>query len=157
MSYAHVQPHSRPVSFVWCIPEVADDKYVPMPVSTIDQMSGLWSTFERTVLLDLEAASELLRNSQPSRIRVKEHVPTPTVLPKLYGVPTVGSLEAWEAYFAPEFLATKESLEGFVEPVSKRLHRRLRDMLAASSLETIRKIVAAKELARFLVMSFDHL
>jgi hypothetical protein len=72
-------------------------------------------------------------------------------------VPTVGSLEAWEAYFAPEFLATKESLEGFVEPVSKRLHRRLRDMLAASSLETIRKIVAAKELARFLVMSFDHL
>jgi hypothetical protein len=72
-------------------------------------------------------------------------------LPKLNGVPAVGALEAWEANPATDFLAIKEALEGFAEPVGKGLHRRLRDILATSSLEAVYKIVAAKDFARTLV------
>jgi hypothetical protein len=96
VSEAQVEPNSRPVAFLGCVPKIADDKDVPMSVRAIDQMSGLRSTFKRTVLFNLQAPSELLRDSQPSRIRVEVYVSPRTVLSKLYRVPAVGCLEARE-------------------------------------------------------------
>jgi hypothetical protein len=43
-----------------------------------------------------------------------------------------------------------------VEPVIKRLYRALRDMLAATPLETERQTEVAEKRARFLVMSLDQ-
>jgi hypothetical protein len=107
VSKANVQPNSRPVAFVGCVPKVADDQDVPMSVSTIDQMSGLWGTFERTVLIDRQAASELLRDSQPSRIRVEVYVPPRPVLSKPNRMLAPGSLEARETHLLSK-LATAE-------------------------------------------------
>ncbi len=156
VSKAQVEPNSRPVAFLGCIPEVADDKDVPVPVSTIGEVSGLWSTFERTVPLNLETASELLRNSQPSRIRVEAYIPPRAVLSKLYRMPAVSSLEAREAHLLPKLATAEKTLEGSIKTVGKRLHRALRDMLAPTSLEAVRQIVAAEKLARSLVMSLEH-
>jgi len=72
-------------------------------------------------------------------------------------VPAIGSLEAREAHLLPELATAEKTLEGIIKTLGERLHRALRDMLAAASLETSRKIVAAKELASFLVMSLEHL
>jgi hypothetical protein len=128
-----------------------------MPISSENEVGGLRGSLKRTVLFDLDAASEFVGDVEPLGFRIEEHVPPPTVLAKLYGVPAIGALEAGEAHPAMQCLAIQEALEGFVEPVGRRLHRALRDMLSAASLETIHKFVAAKELASFLVMSLEHL
>jgi hypothetical protein len=53
VSKTHVLPNIRPVAFLRYLPEVSDDQDIPMPVGTIDEMSGLRSTFKRTMLFDL--------------------------------------------------------------------------------------------------------
>jgi hypothetical protein len=54
-------------------------------------------------------------------------------------------------------LATAEkTLEGSIKTAGERLHRALRDMLAATSLETVRQIVETEKRARSLVMSLDR-
>jgi hypothetical protein len=147
MSKTYVQSDCIALALLWRIANVADDEDVPMSVGAKNEVSGLGGSFKRTVLFDLQASAEFARDVQPRGFGGEEHVPPPTVLPKLYGVPAVGALEAWEANPVTEFLATKEALERFVEPIGKGLHRALRDMLAATSLETVRKIIAAKEFA----------
>jgi hypothetical protein len=127
-----------------------------MSVSTIDEVSGLRSTFKRTVVFDLEAASELLRDSQPSRIRVEVYVSPRAVLPKLYRMPAVGCLEAREAHLLPKLATPEKTLEGPIKTAGERLHRALRDMLASAPLETARQIVSAEKRARSLVMSLDR-
>lgn len=109
------------------------------------------------MLLDFQVPSELLRYPQPSRTGVEVHVPPRAVLSELYGVPAIGALEAREAHLLPELATVQKTLEGIIKSLAERLHRALRDMLAAASLETRRKIVAAKALASFLVMSLEHL
>jgi hypothetical protein len=153
VSKANVDTNSLPFPLRRRLPKVADDQNIPMSVGAKYKVSALGGSFERAVQFYLQASAEFVGDVQPLRFAVEEHVPPPTLLPKLYGVPAVGALKAWEANFAPEFFATKEALEGFVKPVGKRLHRALRNALAAPSLEPIRKIVAAKELARLIVMS----
>jgi hypothetical protein len=160
VSEANVQPNSCPITFLGCIPEVEDDKDVPMSVGATDEVSGLWGAFERTVVFDLEAASELLRNSQQSRIGVEVYVPPRAVLSKPYRVPAVGSLEARETHLLSKLATPEKTLEGPIETVGKRLHRALRDVLAATPLEMVRQIVAAEKRARSLVMvldDFEHL
>ncbi len=153
----NIKSNSISLAFVGSISQVADDKYVPMPVGSVDEVGGLRRTFERPVLLDLEAAAELLGDSQAPGVRVEEYVPTTTVLAQLYRVPTVSGLKAREAGLAAEFLAVKEALECLIEPVRQRLYRTCRDVFAAATLETVREIVPAKELASLVVASFDHL
>lgn len=156
VSKAHVQSDCIALALWWRLPHVADNQDVPMPIGSENEVSGLGGSFQRTVLFDLQASAQFARDVKPFRLGVEEHVPPPTVLAKLYGVPAVGTLEAWETNFAPVLLAIKEAFEGFVEPVCKGLHGRLWNVLAASSLETVRQIVAINELASFLVMSLDQ-
>ncbi len=127
-----------------------------MPVSTVDEVSGLRSTFERAMLFDLQAASELLRHSKPSRIGVEVHIPPRAVLSKTYGLPAVGCLEAREAHPLAELATAEKALEGPIKTVGERLHRALRDVLAAAPLEAVHQIVTAEKPARSLVMGLDH-
>lgn len=156
VSEPHVEADGGTVPLLWRFSEVADDENIPMTVGSKDEVSGPWSTFERAVLLDLYAAAELLWNSQPAGIGVEVHVPARAVLTELYRVPSIGALEAREADLPPEFLTVKEPLEGFAEPVGESLYRGLRNMLPAASLEPICEVIAAKELAGLLAMTFDH-
>lgn len=139
------------------ISHMADNKDVPMTVGTQEKVRGLGSSFEGAVLLELDAAPELLRDSKPLGFGVEEHVPATSVLAKLYRVPAVRSLEAREADFLSKLLAMENPLEGFVKTVGKRLHSRLRDVLAASPLEAVREVATAEELAGLIVMRLDHL
>ncbi len=156
VSKAQVEPNSRPVAFLRCVPKIADDKDVPMSVSAIDQMSGLRSTFKWTVLFNLQAPSVLLRDSQPSRISVEVYVSPRAVLSKLNRMPAVGCLEARETHILAKLATAEKTLEGSIKTAGERLHRALRDMLAATSLDTVRQIVAAEKRARSLVMSLDR-
>lgn len=156
MDKAHVQPDRRTVPLLGRVTEVADDEDVPVAIGPEYEVGGLGGAFERTVPFDLEAASELLRNSQTSRIGVEVHVPSRSVLTKLYRVPAVGALEAREADLASALLTMKETLECLIQPVRERLYGGLRHMLAAPALEAVREIVAAEKRARLVVVSIEH-
>jgi hypothetical protein len=113
------------------------------------------------VLLDLQRASELLRDSELVCIRVEEHIPPPAVLPQMYRVPAIGALKARETNLLPKFLAVKEALERLIESVCKGLYGALWDVLragaSAAPLEAVGEVIAAKKPTRFLVMSFEQL
>lgn len=102
-------------------------------------MSGLRGAFERTMPFDLEEAPELVRDPQPPRGGIEIHVPPRAVLPKPYRMPAVGPLEAGEARLLPELTTAEETLEGLIEAVGECLHRVLRTVLAAASLEAVRQ------------------
>ncbi len=159
---ANVKADASTVSFLRCIPEIADDENVPVPVGAIDEVSGLGVTFERPVLLDLEAATEFPGNPQPpgSFTGVEEHVSSAPVLAKLNAMPAVSGLEARKADLLSKLFAVKESLESLVESAREGLNGRLWDMLragaTATSFKPIREVVATKELACLVVMSLDY-
>lgn len=100
-------------------------------------------------------------NPQPPGIGVEEHVSPAPVLTKLNAMPAVSGFEARKANLLTKLLAVKESLESFVESAREGLNSRLWDMLragaTATSFESIREVVATKELACLDVMSLDHL
>lgn len=160
VSESDIKAHS--ITFALCgrVSEVRDDKHVPMTVGSQHEMSSLGSTFERAVLLDLEAAAELLGDSQASGIGIEVHVAPRPVLPKLYRMPAVSRLETWEADLASEFFTVKETLEGFAEAIGESLHDGLGDMLGTgatpASLEAKVDVVIGEKLTRLIVISFDH-
>lgn len=151
-----IQPDRRAVLFLPRLTEITDDEDIPVPVGAVNEMSGFGSPFQRTMLLDLEAATEFLWDVKPLCFGVEEHISAGAVLPKLDGVPAVSRLEARKAnrWYAKLF-TTKEPLEGFVEPMGKSLYRGLRDVFSTSPLEAVREIVATEELPSLIVMSLD--
>jgi hypothetical protein len=158
---ANVKADGRTISFLRCISEIAYDQDIPVPVGAIDEVSGFGITFERPVLLDLEAATELPGNSQRPSIGIEEHVSSAPVLAKLNAMPAVSRLEARKPNLLTKLFAVNVSLESLVESAREGLNGRLWDMLrtgaTATTFEPIRKVVATKELACLVVMSLDHL
>src|SRR5215211_3177475 len=154
---ANVEANGGTVSFLRRFSEITDYEHVPAPIDPENEECGLGSAFMWPVLFDLDPAAELLRNVKPPSFRVKKHIATGSVLPEMYRVPAVRRLEAWETDLLSKLSAVKEPLEGFVQTVGKRLHRALRYILSARTLEPIREVVPAEELARLAVMSLDHL
>src|SRR5215211_5317213 len=154
---AIVEANGGTVSFLRRFSEITDYEHVPAPIGPENEVCALGSAFMWPVLFDLDPAAELLRNVKPPSFRVKKHIATGSVLPEMYRVPAVRRLEAWETDLLSKLSAVKEPLEGFVQTVGKRLHRALRYILSAPTLEPIREVVPAEELARLAVLSLDHL
>lgn len=159
----NIESDGRAVPFLRRWRSLADDEHISVSIGPENQVSGLRGSFKRTMLLDLDAASEFLGNPElaGSFARVEVHVPTRSVLAKLYRVPAVRTLEAREAGLLPKLLVVEEPLEGFVQAVRKGLHRGLRDVFraraTAASFEPVREIVSGQKLASLLVMGLDHL
>jgi hypothetical protein len=153
----NVEANGGTVSFLRRFSKIADDEHVPVPIDPQNEVSGLGSAFERPVLPDLDPAAELLRDMQPLRFGVEEYVSPNTVLPELYRVPAVGTLEAREAGLLPKLLTVQKPFEGFIQAVGKRLDGALWDVLAATPFKAIGEIVTAKKLTHFDVMVFDYL
>jgi hypothetical protein len=132
-----------------------------MSIGTQEEVSALWSSFERAMLLDPKCASELLWDSELVGIRVEVHIPSPTVLPQMYRVPALGALKAWKTNLLPKLFAVKEAFERPMESVGKGLYGGLWDVLragtSAASLEAVGEVIAAKKPARLLVMGFEQL
>lgn len=154
---ANLKANRRTVPLFRRFPEVAHNEGVPMAVGAKYEMSRLRSTFEWTMLLDLDVASELLGNSQSSGFMVKTHIPAQTVLPKLDGVPAVSSLETRKANLPSKAPPAKEPPERLIQPIGKSLYSRLRDVFTAPPFEQISEVVAAMEPARLFIMSLRHL
>ena len=160
---ANVKADASTIPFLRCISEIADDEDIPVPVGAIDEVSGFGTTFELPVLLDLEAATELLGNPQPpgSFAGVEEHVSSAPVLTNRNAMPAVSGFEARKANLLTKLFAVKKSLESLVESAREGLNGRLGDVLragaTATSFEPIREVVATKELACLVIMSLDHL
>lgn len=152
-----VQSNSGTVPLLWRVSKITHDKDVPVIVGSKYKVSGLRGTFKRTVLLDLETASEFLGYSQLPGAGIKVHVPACSILAKLNRVPTVGGLEAWKANLTSKFLAVKEPLERLIQPVGKGLYRGLRDMLAAPPFERVHEVVLVDELPSLIIVSLDRL
>jgi hypothetical protein len=107
------------------------------------------------VLIDLQAASELLRDSQPSRIRVEVYVPPRAVLSKPNRMPAVGSLEARETHLLSKLATAEKRLRA----LSRRSASVCTVLCGTCSpprpLKAVRQIEAAEKRARSLVMSLD--
>jgi hypothetical protein len=153
----NVETNGGTVSFLRRFSEIADDKDVPVPIGSEDDIRGLGNPFERPVLLDLDPAPELPGDMELLALEVEVHVPSAAILPEPYRVPAVGGLEARKADLLSKLFTAEEPFAGFVQAVGKSLDGALRDVLAPASFEAIRKIVAAEKRTRLVVMVFDHL
>ena len=139
---------------------LTDDQGIPMPISTQDQMDGFGRALYLAVQLNFEAPTQLLGNGDVLVIRSKQYI-TPvgciTILSQLDGMPPVGLLEAREAHARDMVLfSSKEAFEGFGEAISKHLYRCGGHMLTLP-LESIFKVIFARECTFLLIVRFDHL
>lgn len=139
---------------------LTDDQGIPMPISTQDKMDGFGRALYLAVQLNFEAPTQLLGNVDVLAIRSKQDI-TPvgciTILSQLDGMPPVGLLEAREANARDMVLfSSKEAFEGFGEAISKHLYRCGWHMLTLP-LESIFKVILARECTFLLIVCFDHL
>ncbi len=128
-----------------------------MSVRSQHEAGGLGDAFERPMSFDLEAASELIGDPKPSGVGLEVHIPSTAVLPELYRMPAISGLEAGEADLLPKLSTAKKPLERLIQPVGKGLYGGLRDVFAASTLESIGGVVLAKKLPGLVVMRLDQL
>ena len=77
MSKANVDTNSLPFPLRRRLANVADDQDIPMFVGAKNEVSGIWGSFERAVLFDLQASAEFLGYVKPLRFRVEEIRPSP--------------------------------------------------------------------------------
>ncbi len=134
---ANVDANRGTIPLLQRFSDIADDEDVPMAVRPQHEMGGLGDTFERPMLFDLEAASELLGNSKPSGVGIEVQIPSTAVLPELYRMPAIGGLKAREADLPAKLFTVKKPLKGLIQSVGKGLYGGLRNVFAASTLESI--------------------
>ncbi len=133
-----------------------DDSRIPMPISTMNQMHRPGGSLYRTMQLDLEEVSQLLRHDEMFLIFM--HIAVFAILPQLERVPTVRFLETREPDIRDVLLlGGKEPLERLGEPICKHLYRGSRHMLASLTFESLFQIILTGERALVLILLFDHL
>ena len=133
----------------------ADDEGIPMAVSTQYQVDRLRGSLNGPMQLDLEAMPDLLGHDEVFLLFM--HIDIFPILPQLDGMPLVAFLEAREAHFQSKLFAGKETFERLGEAICQTLHRGGRDMFPATTLETSREIILARECPSLLILSLDGL
>jgi len=136
--------------------EVAYDEYIPVAVSPAHEVSRFRGTFDRTVLFYLDASAELLGDSEPLGLVVKEDIMSLTILPEMDGVPAIASFKAREADLLLALLTIEESPQGFVETTAERLDRGLGDVFTTAALELTGEIISTERFAALRVMVFNQ-
>ena len=98
---------------------LADDRRVPVSISTQDKMDGFGFALDRAVHLDFDGLPHFCRKHEVFLILVQ--VDIFPILPELDGVPLVACLEARKTYFHGKLFACKKPVERFGEAICKTL------------------------------------
>ncbi len=156
---AHVNADVRMLAVIWCMlslwKSLTDDEGIPMSISPQHKMDGLGYTLYRTMQLDLEEVSQLLRNNEVFLVFMQ--IAVFPILPQLDSVPAVRLLEAWKADTGDSMLFRSEiPFEGFRQAICKHLDGCGRDMFTLS-FECRFQIILAGECALALILRFDRL
>src|SRR6266852_1744494 len=132
---------------------LTDDERIPVPISTQDEMGGLWGAFDGTMQLDLDGATQLLGKVQVRAIKLKREIGF--VLSQLDAMPSVGLFETREAYTRDiVFFSGKKAFESLGEPVREHLHTRCRNSLTTSSLKGNIQVILGREGRILLILLF---
>ena len=129
---------------------LADNEGVPVSIRPMQQMTGVRSSFQWTMELDLEGGPKLLGDGQMLPIGGKREVRF--VLPQLDRVPAIGGFEAREATLRTEFFPGKEAFERFIQAICEYLDGRSGHMGSTSSFEASGQIVLQQERAVLLIV-----
>ena len=152
----YVNPDIRMLTHGWSMLllgfGLADNERVPVSVSTQDEMSCLRRAFNRTMKLDLDGATQLLRDRKMLAIEVKLKVCF--VLPELDTMPPIGLLETGETSLRTLFSHGKEAPESLIQTICQHLNGRSGHMLTPASFEASGQIVFHEEFARLLIVLF---
>src|SRR6266516_1339408 len=110
----HVNADSRMLACAWGMFSVwlrlTDNEGIPVSISPMHEVNGLGSALERTMQLDLEEVSQLLRNDEVLFILMQ--IDIFAILTQLDGVPAIRFLEAWETHIRnTEFFLDLSSTE----------------------------------------------
>jgi hypothetical protein len=133
----------------------AHDQRIPVPICTMDEMDGLGRALKRTVQLDLEEVSELLRDDEVFLVLMQRAVFA--VLPQLNGMPPIRLLEAREADTRNViFFSREKAFQGLTEPICQHLYGGGWHLLT-SSFESILKIVFGRKRLLLCILCFDGL
>lgn len=134
---------------------LTDDKRVPVPIRTMNEVKRLGSALYRAVQLDLEEMPDLLGNNEVFLVFVQ--IAILAVLPELNRMPSVRFLEAWETNTRDSMLfGSKKAFEGFREAISKHLNGSGRHMFALPFKDCFQVILAGKCFV-LLILRFDRL
>ena len=129
---------------------LTDDEGVPVSISSEYQVTGVRSSFQWTMELDLEGGPKLLGDGQMLAISCQREVRL--VLPQLDRVPAIGGFEAREAALLTKFFPGKEAFERFLQAICEHLDGRSRHMGTASPFEASRQIVLQQERALLFIV-----
>jgi hypothetical protein len=156
---AHVNPDVRMITGAWKMFGLglgfADDESVPMPVSTQDQMHGLWGSFYRTMKLDLEGFAHLFWDHEMFLLFMQ--IDIFAILSQVDRVPTVRLFETRETHARDVvLLGSQKPLERLPETVSEHLDGGSRNM-GALSLKSIFQVILAWESPLLLILCLEHL
>ncbi len=135
---------------------IAYDEGIPMVVSPAHEVDRFRSTLDRTMLLYLDASTKLFRNLERFGFLLQKSIVSFAVLPEMDRVPAIARFKPRETNLLPVFLTVKESPDGDVQAVTERLDRRLRDVLAATTLESASEIVPTQRIAALRVVALDQ-
>ena len=134
---------------------ITHDEGIPMPIRTVYQVNSLGLAFNRAMYLDFEGFPDLLGHDEVFLLLVQ--IDIFAILPQLDGMPLVAFLEAGETHFHSKLVAGKKAFERLGEAICQTLHRGGRDMFPATSFETSREIILAREGPSLLILSLDGL
>src|SRR5712692_2388671 len=154
---AHINPNVRMRTFAWRMfrleLRLTDDERIPVPISTQNEMGCLWGTFDGTVQLDLDGATELLGKRQVLSVRLKREIGF--VLSQWDAMPAIGLFETREAHARDIVLfGGKKAFESLGEPVREHLHARGRNSLTTSSLKGNIQIILGGKGPILLILLF---
>ena len=157
---AHVNADVRMSAVLWCMlslwKSLTDDEGIPMSISPQHKMDGLGYTLYRTMQLDLEEVSQLLRHNKVLLLLMQ--VTVFAVLPQLDRVPAIGLLEPREADTRKVMrFGSEETFEGLGKPIRKHLDGGGGNMFTSMTFESLFQIRLAGEGALVLILLFDHL
>src|SRR2546421_9218754 len=128
---------------------------IPMPIGPMYQMNRLRHAFYRTMQLDLEEMSQLLRDNK--MFLVFMHIAIFAVLSELDRMPAVRLLETGETNTRNGMLlGGKETFERFGEPISQHLYCGGRYMLTLS-LESSFQVIVAWKCVLVLILLLNRL
>src|SRR5713226_1917012 len=131
---------------------LADDESIPMPIRTQDKMCCPGRSFNRTMQLDLDGATQLLGDRQMLATIGKREIGL--VLSQLNGMPSIRFLETGETSLLTQFAHGKEAFEGLIQTISQHLDRGSRHMLTPTTTERCSQVIFQEEFACLLIVLF---
>src|SRR5690242_3358862 len=138
---------------------LANNKGIPMAISTQNEMSCLRSTLNRSMKFDLDQISQLLGNEEVFVLRGKHHITAIlfiAILPKLKRMPLVRLLKTRKSARDTQLFTDKEPLECLGETICKTLNGSSRDILS-TTLKSLLQFILIRKCSILLILVFNHL